>query len=90
MADLTPEIVGDVTAACRTAADEIVASLSRALDGQFLGVTIGEGTLYDAAQPPKGFDGPGLAIVLKFGDVGIQPATADLVRRARSDRPQPT
>jgi flagellar motor switch protein FliN len=70
MAELTPEIVGEVIAACRTGADEIVASLSRALDGQFMGVTIGEATTYDALQPPEGFDGPGLAIVLQIGRVG--------------------
>ena len=70
MAELTPEIVGDVIAACRTGADEIVASLTRALDGQFMGVTIGEAATYDAQQPPEGFDGPGLAVVLQFGEVG--------------------
>ena len=70
MAELTPEIVGEVITACRSAADEIVASLSRALDGQFIGVTIGEAGTYDAQHPPDGFDGPGLAIVLQFGEVG--------------------
>jgi flagellar motor switch protein FliN/FliY len=70
MAELTPEIVGDVIAACRTGADEIVASLTRALDGQFMGVTIGEAATYDSQQPPEGFDGPGLAVVLQFGQVG--------------------
>ena len=34
MAALTPEIVGDVVAACRESADEIVATFSRAFDGQ--------------------------------------------------------
>jgi flagellar motor switch protein FliN len=70
MSELTPEIVGEVITACRSAADEIVASLSRALDGQFIGVTIGEAGTYDAQHPPEGFDGPGLAIVLQFGEVG--------------------
>jgi flagellar motor switch/type III secretory pathway protein FliN len=71
MADLTPEIAGEVIAACRAAADEIVASLSRALDDQFMGITIGEAATYDAADPPAGFDGPGLAVVLTFGEVGV-------------------
>ena len=35
-----------------------------------MGITIGEAGTYDAAQRPTGFDGPGLAIVLQFGDVG--------------------
>jgi flagellar motor switch/type III secretory pathway protein FliN len=70
MTALTPEIVGDVVAACRKGADEIVASLTRALDGQFVGVTIGEAATYDAQQPPAGFDGPGLAVVLTIGGTG--------------------
>ena len=70
MADLTPEIANDVIAACRTGADEIVASLSRALDGVFIGVTIGDAAQYNPTAPPDGFDGPGLAIVLQFGEVG--------------------
>jgi flagellar motor switch protein FliN/FliY len=69
MADLTPEIAAEVVAACRAAADEIGASLSRALDSQLMGITIGEAANHDAAQPPEGFDGPGLAIVLQFGEV---------------------
>jgi flagellar motor switch protein FliN/FliY len=70
MADLTPEIANDVITACRTGADEIVASLSRALNGVFIGVTIGEAAQYDPAAPPDGFEGAGLAIVLQFGEVG--------------------
>jgi len=82
MAALTPEIVGDVVAACRAGAEEIVAALTRAFDGQFIGVTVGEPTTYDAQQPPDGFDGAGLAVVLKFGDTGavaLLPETSGLL-----------
>lgn len=70
MSDLTPEIAAEVVAACRAGADEIGASLARALDSQLMGITIGEAGTYDAAQRPTGFDGPGLVIVLQFGEVG--------------------
>jgi flagellar motor switch protein FliN len=69
MAELTPEIVGDVIKTCRAAADEIGAALSRALDGEFIGITIGEGATY-VGSPPAGCDGPGLVVLLKFGDAG--------------------
>lgn len=82
MAALTPEIAGDVIAACRTAADEIVSAISRAFDGQLVGVTVGEATTYDAATPPDGFAGQGLAVVFKFGDssaVAVLPETSGLL-----------
>lgn len=65
MAALTPDIVGDVVMACRASADEIVAALTRAFDGQLIGVTVNEATTYDAEQLPEGFDGAGLAVVLR-------------------------
>ena len=92
MAALTPEIAGDVVAACRASADEIVATLTRAFDGQFVGVTIGEATTYDAKQPPAGFDAAGLAIVLKFGDasaVALLPESSGLLP-AWYRQPDPT
>jgi len=70
MADLTPDIVGDVITTCRGAADQIGAALTRALDGEFMGVTIAEGAKYDAGAAPAGFDGPGLVAVFQFGDAG--------------------
>ncbi len=63
MAAFTPDIVGDVVAACRESADEIVAALTRAFDGNFIGVTVNEATTYNAAEPPEGFDGKGLVII---------------------------
>jgi flagellar motor switch protein FliN/FliY len=69
MPELTPDIAAEVVAACQAGAAEVAAALSRALDGQFE-VTIGEAVAYDAQQPPAGLDGPGLAVVLRFGEVG--------------------
>jgi flagellar motor switch protein FliN/FliY len=63
MAAFTLEITNDVVAACRESASEIVAALSRAFDGQFIGVTVNEATSYDAQTPPDGFDGAGLAVI---------------------------
>jgi flagellar motor switch protein FliN/FliY len=82
MAALTPEIAGDIVAACRSAAEEIAATLSRAFDGQLIGVTIGEPATYDAQQPPAGFDGAGLAVVIKFAEssaVALLPESSGLL-----------
>jgi flagellar motor switch protein FliN len=68
MAALTPEIAGDVIAACRESADEIVATLTRAFDSPLIGVTIEEATTYNAEQPPDGFQGAGLAIVFRCAE----------------------
>jgi flagellar motor switch protein FliN len=92
MAELTPEIAGEVVAACRTAAEEISATLARALDGQMMGVTIGEIAAYDTTAPPEGFDGPGLAILFQFGEVGfaaILPESSGLLPGWYAD-PDPT
>jgi flagellar motor switch protein FliN len=70
MADLTPAIVGEVIETCRESAAEIAEAFTRALDSKFVGVTIEEGTTYNAGAAPAGFDGPGLAIVFKFGEAG--------------------
>jgi flagellar motor switch protein FliN len=92
MADLTPDIAGEVIAACRAGAEELSASLSRALDGQMMGVTIGEAATYDPKTPPEGFDGPGLAILFQFGDVGaaaLLPESSGLLPDWYAD-PDPT
>lgn len=70
MAELTLDIAGDVVAACRKSADEIVAAFGRALDGPIAELTVGEASTHDPAQPPEGFDSAGLAIVLTVGDTG--------------------
>lgn len=82
MAALTPEIAGDVVAACRGSADEIVAALTRAFDDQFVGVTIEEPAIYDHAAPPAGFDGAGLAVIFECGGeaaVAVIPESSGLV-----------
>jgi flagellar motor switch protein FliN/FliY len=70
MQNLTPEIAAQAVAACQANAAEVAAALGRALDGQFE-VTVGEAAAYNAQQPPAGFDGPGLAVVLRLGEGGV-------------------
>ncbi len=69
MADLTPDIAADVLAACQAGAEEAAQAFSRALDGEFT-IAPGEAGTLSADEPPEGFDGPGLAVVFKFGDAG--------------------
>ena len=69
MADLTPEIASEVLAACQAGAEEAAEAVSRALDGEFA-VAPGEAGTLNVEELPEGFDGPGLAIVFKFGESG--------------------
>jgi flagellar motor switch protein FliN len=74
--------VGDVVATCRESADEIVATLTRALNSSLIGVTIEEATTYDAEQPPEGFQGAGLAIVFRFAEasaVAVLPESSGML-----------
>ena len=92
MADLTPGLVDDVIKACRGAADQIGAALSRALDGEFVGITIGEGATYDAGAAPAGCDGSGLVVVLQYGAaaaVALLPESSGLLPEWYAD-PDPT
>lgn len=70
MSELTPELVADVIAACQAGADEAAGALSRSLDNEFTLAVGGSGT-YSSDTAPDGFDGPGLAVLFKFGDVGF-------------------
>ncbi len=70
MSELTPELAADVVAACQAGAEEAAGALSRSLDGEFT-VTVGEAASYSSDAMPEGFDGAGLAVLLKFGDVGF-------------------
>jgi flagellar motor switch protein FliN/FliY len=82
MADMTPELAGEVVTACKAAVDEIVAALNRAFEGPPIGVEVGDVSLHDAANPLLGFEGPGLAVVLTFGEVGalvLLPESSGLV-----------
>ena len=82
MATLTPDIAQAVVETCRTSADEIVAALTRAFDGQLIGVTVHEAASYEAEKPPAGFDGPGLALVFQCADasaVAVLPESSGLL-----------
>ena len=70
MSELTPEIAADVVAACQAGAEEAAGALGRSLDGEFT-LSVGEASNYSADAAPDGFDGAGLAVLLKFGDVGV-------------------
>lgn len=70
MSELTPTIAAAVVAACQAGAAEAADALGRSLDGT---ITLGEpqAATYAAATPPAGFDGPGLAVLLTIGGVGL-------------------
>jgi len=73
MSDLTPELAAEVVAACQAGAEEAAGALGRCFDGEFT-FSVGEaGTFADDATGPDDtqLDGPGLLILLKFGDVGM-------------------
>jgi flagellar motor switch protein FliN/FliY len=81
MSELTPEIASQVLAACRAGAVEAESALGRALGGEFA-ITVGESSVYTAGAASVGFDGPGLAFLWNFGDVGmagVLPAASGLV-----------
>jgi flagellar motor switch protein FliN/FliY len=70
MSELTQKNAAEVVAACRASATEAAGALSKALDGKF---SLGEprDATYAAATPPEGFDGPGLAVLITVGGVGL-------------------
>ncbi len=70
MSELTPELAADVVAACEAGAEEAAGALSRSLDSEFA-LSVGEAGSYSSDSAPEGFDGPGLAVLMKFGDVGV-------------------
>ncbi len=69
MSELTPEIAAEVVAACEAGAEEAAGALSRSLDAEFA-MTVGEAGSYLSDDPPSDFDGAGLAVMMKFGDIG--------------------
>jgi flagellar motor switch protein FliN/FliY len=92
MAEFTLDIVDDVVMACRASANEIVEALTRAFDGQFIGVTVNEAASYDAQALPAGFDGAGLAVIFKCGAtsaVAVLPESCGLLP-AWYRQPDPT
>ncbi|MBN2475459.1 MAG: FliM/FliN family flagellar motor switch protein [Pirellulales bacterium] len=91
MADLTPEIVDDVVAACTAGAGEAGEAFSRALDAE-ISVSVGNPGTLDLDNLPEGFSGPGLAVVLMAGGSGallLLPESAGLVPAWCAD-PDPT
>ena len=91
MSDLTAELAPEVVAACQAGAEEAAGALTRSLDAEFA-MTVGEATTYHADAAPDGFDGPGLAVMMKFGEVGatvLIPETTGLLPDWYSD-PDPT
>ncbi len=70
MSDLTPELANDVITACQAGIEEIAAALSRCLDGQFR-LTVGEPSPYGSTTDSLEETEPGLAIGLKFSDLGL-------------------
>ena len=91
MSELNPELAADVVAACQAGAEEAASALSRSLDGEF-SLTVGEAESYVKDAAIDGFDGPGLAVLLKFGDVGfaaILPESSGLLPDWYAD-PDPT
>ena len=67
MSDLTPQIAPDVIAACTAGADEAAGALGRALDGQFT-IAVGDAGEYAATRAAIELAGPGLAVLMTFGD----------------------
>ena len=81
MAELNSEIAAQVVAACQTNADEAAGALGRALGGTFT-LKVGEACSFDAEAAPAGFDGAGLMLLVRVGDVGMAvalPAASGLV-----------
>ncbi len=81
MADFGPQIVEDVVAACTAGAAEVGEAFSRTL-AQPLKVEVGSPGTLDLANPPEGFDGPALVIVLTVDDaaaVAVLPESCGLL-----------
>ncbi len=66
MAELTPEIVDQIVAACTSGAGEAGEALSRALDGE-ISVSVGSAATVDPDALPDDLSGPGLVVVLNVG-----------------------
>lgn len=81
MAELTPEIVDQVLAACRAGAEEAAEAFGRTLDAQ-IAVSVGESGTVDLGALAEELSGPGLAVVLTVGGAGaliLLPESSGLV-----------
>ena len=63
MADLTPEIVDAVLAACTAGAEEVAEAFGRTLDAEMT-LSVGKPGTLEMQDLPEGLEGPGLAMVL--------------------------
>ena len=91
MSELTPELAAEVVAAAQEGAEETAGALSRCLDSE-IQVEVGESSQYSADSSPEGFADAGLAVLLKFGDVGfaaLLPESSGILPDWYSD-PDPT
>ena len=82
MADFTPDIAEALVSICRESTEEINGVMTRAFDNEYSGATVADAVAYDAASPPEGFDGPGLALVFRCGEtsaVAVIPDSTGLV-----------
>ena len=81
MSELTPEISPEVIAACQANAEEMAGALTRGIDTEVT-VAVGEAATYSPKELPEGLEGPGLAVLLQFGDIGavaLLPAASGLL-----------
>lgn len=81
MSSLSPEIIDSVVAACQAGAAEAADALGRGLGGAWALADVVPG-VYAAGEPPAGFDGPGLVVLLTCGAEGIAiclPESSDML-----------
>jgi flagellar motor switch protein FliN len=91
MSDLTPELAAQIVDACQAGAQEAADALSRNLDGQFT-LQVGEAGACAGEGAAAALDGPGLSMVLTFGDAAmivLLPESSGLVPEWYAD-PDPT
>lgn len=70
MSELTPDLVEEVVGVCGANASDIAEALTRGIDAK-VGVSVGEAGSFDNEALPEGFDGPGLVVMMQFGDVAM-------------------
>lgn len=82
MSELTPELVEKMLPVCEENAGELAGALQRGIEAEVT-VTIGEQATFDKDAPPEGFAGPGLMLMMQFGDeamAAVLPETTGLTR----------
>ncbi|QDU58669.1 FliM/FliN family flagellar motor C-terminal domain-containing protein [Aeoliella mucimassa] len=82
MSDLNADLVAQMLPVCEENADEIGAALMRGIDAEVT-VAVGTPDTFNADQLPEGVDGPGLVMMMQFGDeamAAILPEESGLLR----------